>query len=618
LAAGCTRDARPILHRLQHAEAGDVDQGGAVRIDQAEGAGGARRAGRLRQIDGHAPSVGHGAARGEPPRRGDAVHRPARHMRGSREHSTAALARRFAVAERDRAVDDDVADAFRQLRRILVGRAIDHGIRIEDRDIGGHSRRDEPAIDHPDRVRRQRRHLADRILPGEHALLANIASEDARKAAPGAWMLPGVQRRPAVAGNRRRRVLQDPDEILFRSEPHDPGLVALLEDAHDRLARRHLLLAGDVDELALDRRQVDAARAAEARVHCRLGLLDDAGALRRIVKSGQHRLAAAVLRPRGDSQCAEPCLAGEIRVDVGGGVCPALRRGVHHRQQLAGPTLFAALRLHVRDDRHETGLAADGDRLGHADLRAEVRLRRQAIVVREIGPPRDRWFDDADDLFHLRVIRRLVVEARGHAPGPVLEARDDQPPHRRDIGVGRAAIRRSDDRGPDAVEADVGADVDRQPGARGIGELLGDVGEAAAIGVDDFGGDPLCEHVLGGRQRIGGRVAVDVDEPGRNVEAARVDVDRRPLVFEIGDADDEAVRDRHVGRVTCDAGAVDDGAVANDYIVGSLPDEDAEVNRGRKDERQNADRANCRSLHSLQTSASVRAGGRAPSISVKS
>src|SRR4051812_39148128 len=78
---------------------------------------------------------------------------------------------------------------------------------------------------------------------------------------------------------------------------------------------------------------------------------------------------------------------GGVGVALGTVVCAAFGPPIHPRDQLAGPALFATLRLHVRPPRPETGLAADCDGLGHSDVRAEVRLGREPIVIREIGPP---------------------------------------------------------------------------------------------------------------------------------------------------------------------------------------------------------------------------------------
>ena len=60
------------------------------------------------------------------------------------------------------------------------------------------------------------------------------------------------------------------------------------------------------------------------------------------------------------------------------------------------------------------------------------------------------------------------------------------------------------------------------------GQLLRDVERTAAVGVEDLGRHALGEHVDGGRQRVRRRVAVDVDEAGRDEQPARVDLLARP------------------------------------------------------------------------------------------
>ena len=114
------------------------------------------------------------------------------------------------------------------------------------------------------------------------------------------------------------------------------------------------------------------------------------------------------------------------------------------------------------------GLLADGDRLGHAGPRAEVRLRREAVVIGEVGPPRRaRRRRRLIDFLGLREVGRLVVETGRHAPRAALEPVDDQRAHPLDRP--RASARRSaapTTCGPDAVEPDVGADVEREAAAR--------------------------------------------------------------------------------------------------------------------------------------------------------
>ena len=119
---------------------------------------------------------------------------------------------------------------------------------------------------------------------------------------------------------------------------------------------------------------------------------------------------------------------------------------------------------------------------------------------------------------------------------------------------------------PRGVEADVAADVDGESRCARARELLREVRRACAVWVDDLGGHALREHVLRCGQRCRRRVAVDVDEAGRDVEAGDVEVERRPLLRQIADARDEAAGDRDVRADARQSGSVEHGAVAQDDI----------------------------------------------------
>ena len=225
-------------------------------------------------------------------------------------------------------------------------------------------------------------------------------------------------------------------------EPRDDAGAALLEQAHDRLPRRHLQLAHDVGQLALHRRQVDARRPAEAGGHRCFRFLDDPRPLRRVGEALQHRLAAAVLRPARDGERDQPGLPGQVRIDVGGGVDAAFGRLAHLRQDGVGAALLVALHLHVRDHRDEPGARAHGDRLGHAGQRAEARFRRQPVVVGEGGAPGAGHPDHLDDVLGRGEVRRLVVEPGRHAPRAGGQTGGDQPRIRAvSSGVGRRSAR---------------------------------------------------------------------------------------------------------------------------------------------------------------------------------
>ena len=183
-------------------------------------------------------------------------------------------------------VDEDQPDAFGQSRRLVVRRAIDHRGGIEHREVRRHAGRDEAAIDHADRVRRQRGHLPHRVLPRQR-LACRGRSGRARAETTRTRADAGACR--STRRSRRRSTSSGAAGSCTRSASAPNRRiavdVALLEDADDGFARRRLLLAHEVDELLLRRRQEDAFGAAEPRLHRLLGLRDDPRALRRDPRS---------------------------------------------------------------------------------------------------------------------------------------------------------------------------------------------------------------------------------------------------------------------------------------------------------------------------------------------
>ena len=243
---------------------------------------------------------------------------------------------------------------------------VDDGDGIEHHDIGGHAGREQPAIDQADCGRGQAGHLAHRVLPGEHLLLAHVAAEHPREGAVGARMGGIARACAAIAGHRRGWILQQLHEVSLDAEARDDARAPAFEQAHDRFARRHLQFAHHVGEVLLHRRQVDAAGAAEARGHRRLGLGHDARAQGRVGKALQHGLAAAVLRPTGNGERDQSGLPGEIRIHVGGGIGPTLGRLPHLAGDDVGAPLLVPLHLHVRDERRDAAARANRNGLGHA------------------------------------------------------------------------------------------------------------------------------------------------------------------------------------------------------------------------------------------------------------
>ena len=228
---------------------------------------------------------------------------------------------------------------------------------------------------------RQRGHLADRVLPRQHLRGRGRSGRGRAGTLPnarGCW-------RVSVDAPQSQAI----DVVGCSKDLHEVGLGAEAKRSRTRCrCSRIRTTASPAETPACSRitstscccvaRQEDAFGAAEARVHRLLGFSDDARALRRIPEARQHRVAAAVLRPRRNHQRAKAGLARQVGVGVRGGVGAALRGALHHREELAGGSLLDALRLHMRDDGQETGLLADRNRLADAGARAEASTRVSA------------------------------------------------------------------------------------------------------------------------------------------------------------------------------------------------------------------------------------------------
>src|SRR5689334_7924499 len=112
------------------------------------------------------------------------------------------------------AIDEHEADSRRNLRRVLVSRVVDDGIRIKDRDVGKHTRFEHPAIVDADALCGERRHLPNRKLQRDHGVLAHVPTENPGKRSEASRVatlapLPGGVRahRTCILSNRHPRLL---------------------------------------------------------------------------------------------------------------------------------------------------------------------------------------------------------------------------------------------------------------------------------------------------------------------------------------------------------------------------------------------------------------------------
>ena len=192
-------------------------------------------------------------------------------------------------------------------------------------------------------------------------------------------------------------------------------------------------------------------------------------------------------------------------------------------------------------------------------------------MVREVGAIGLRRLDDLDDLFPGGIVGWLIVETRRDTPRPTIEVGRDDLPHSPQLLGRRTPVGFADDARPGTVEADIGADVDRQPTTRPLCELLVEIGTAAAVGVQQFGRDPLRQHVLCSRECSRRRMAVEVDEPWSHIEPGGIDFALGGLTRQIADTEDVAPGDRDVGLDRFSAGSVDHRPVPDDQIERFTP-----------------------------------------------
>lgn len=160
--------------------------------------------------------------------------------------------------------------------------------------------------------------------------------------------------------------------------------------------------------------------------------------------------------PPRDDQCRERGLSGEIRIDIRSDPSSRVPRSVQAAEQLPHLSLTPALQLHVRVHRNKSRGLTDGARLLHPHHRAEARFRRQAIVIREEGPPRACPGKDGSDLGNGGEIGRLVIQAGRDAEATCRESGLHECAHARDLVRRCAMVGGARNRRPDAVEGDAG------------------------------------------------------------------------------------------------------------------------------------------------------------------
>src|SRR5262245_10475802 len=98
---------------------------------------------------------------------------------GAIQDAARPCSRHHSVLEYNLSVDEDRGHTLRVLVWLLEGRHIADGFRIEDDDVGFHSRTENAAIGKPDALCRVRGHLANRVFERENLDVAHVSAEDA-------------------------------------------------------------------------------------------------------------------------------------------------------------------------------------------------------------------------------------------------------------------------------------------------------------------------------------------------------------------------------------------------------------------------------------------------------
>jgi hypothetical protein len=284
------------------------------------------------------------------------------------------------------------------------------------------------------------------------------------------------------------------------------------------------------------------------------------------------------------------------------------------------PLVRRVVALHRRD--RQRAAAARGDHLHEqVELRVEPVRPAHHVEVADrlehaVAEPDER-LGDAGELARADLRRRrrsaargaVVVGAPGREPGGAGDQRvAHHAPHRRDVVLGRGLVGAralAHDVHPHGVVRDLEQEVDRvRPrvdrghvigerlpaprdalGERGAGDVLDAFHQLDQLDLaarhDRREADPATAHharrhaVQRGRRELGVPrhlavvVGVDVDEPGQDVRAARVD--RAPRhIGAVADRGDPPARDRDVAGERRASGSVDDRS-AGDLEVVHLP-----------------------------------------------
>ena len=252
--------------------------------------------------------------------------------------------------------------------RIVEGRMVGDGVRIEDHDIGVAAGVETPAILQLEVLRRQARHTANRILERGDFLIAHVAAEEPGEIAVSARMRVALEERPSVAGASASepRLTQgcDKPSVTFSSDIRKYAV-----------ANTRAIFDHQVDRRFFGRWPRSFATSASV-----------------LPVSG---FSLSFLKPIRSTRSAEPGGAGADSPSQRAGVAHLLQDALAHRRILQ--TLRSRRRAAFLHPRRHRGIEAGGassvgvhvgrDRAVRSPRRLDLRDRLHASWASSSGPP---------------------------------------------------------------------------------------------------------------------------------------------------------------------------------------------------------------------------------------